>query len=448
MGWLFRFLVLRIVRLYYAPIKVANNRLEGSDPATILVLNHPNGALDPALVLVATGQPVTFLAKSTPFGFAPSRWAFNQFGALPVFRAIDIGLHGGARDREDMNRRNEVTFARCRALLRTGKMVALFPEGTSHAEPMMMPMRTGAARIALSAAESLNWEAPLVVPVGLWYENMTRFRSKALLVPGKAVDLAPYRTRYEQAPRKAVQELTEDIEAGLQAVVLEAETRELLKSAPFIAAWTEPEDVKPDMAKRQARAAELLAGYRKLHEINPDRLAKIERATRDYARTLYSFGVKDPWKLEDPRPVTGYITRRALLLLAWLPLALVGALFSYVPYRLSAHLVRHRFPENRSQAGALKLGVGTLLVVLTWIVEAVVVGVLAGAPIGIALAVLLPSCSYIAIRWSEVSRKVRAVIRAGWLRRRRKGLVQSLIAQRHALARQIQDALTDLHAQV
>ena len=46
---------------------------------------------------------------------------------------------------------NEATFAGCRALLRTGQPIALFPEGTTHSNTTMLPLRTGAARIALSA---------------------------------------------------------------------------------------------------------------------------------------------------------------------------------------------------------------------------------------------------------------------------------------------------------
>ena len=446
LGWLFRFFVLKIVRTYYAPIEVANERLSTVDAGAILVLNHPNGALDPAIIFAVTGRPVTFLAKSTPFASAGKRWAMRQFGAIPIFRAVDIGLPGGAVDRDDMHRRNEETFEHCRSLLQSGNMVALFPEGTSHDEPMMMPMRTGAARIALAAADSLDREGPQVIPVGLWFENVTRFRSMALVVPGSPIDIEVFRDRYAREPREAVRDLTMCIEAKLREVVLEAESKELLRSVPFVAAWTDPKGRKPALKARQARAAALVAGYRKLHGVDPDRLARIERAARDYARKLHILGIEDPWKLEDPRPVTGYAMRRVLLLLVWSPLALLGMLLSYVPYRWSAHVVRDRFPHNRSQAGALKLGVGTLMIVLVWILEGVIVGVLAGTLWGIGLILLAPLSGYVAVRWGEVARKLQAVVRAGWLRRRREVLVASLVEQRQRLAQQIQDALDYLHS--
>jgi len=427
-------------------MEVVNDRLEKTAPATLFVLNHPNGVVDPLIMMAVLGRPVTFLSKSTPFGYPTSRWFVKRFGAIPIYRPRDIGCRGGARDQEDMQQRNEKTFAKCRALLGQGRAVALFPEGTSHNEPMMMPMRTGAARIALSTAEKFGWRDLEIMPVGLWYENSTRFRSAMLVAPGVAIKIEAFREEYQRHPRNAVLNLTAHIEEKLQEIVLEAETTELLRAAPYIAAWTEPEGRKPDLPTRQARASVLLEAYKKLREVDPGRLAKIEAAARRYARQLWVFGVKDPWKLEDPRPITGYATRRILILLAWSPLALIGALLSYIPYRLSAYIVRHHFPDNRQKAGSLKMAVGTLLVLAVWIVEAILVGVFIGAPYGIALVILAPICGFCAIRWSEVARKLREVARAHWMRWRRGSLVDYLKMQRRQLARQISEASRDLQA--
>ena len=435
-----------ILRLFYYPLEVANDRLLAALPATIFVLNHPNSVLDPLILMTVLRRQVTFLAKSTPFGYKFSRWFMRQFGAEPIYRVKDIGLRGGASDREDMQARNEGTFAKCQSLLRSGNAIALFPEGTSHTEPMMMPMRTGAARIACSTAASLDWNGVQIVPVGLWYENSTRFRSTVLVVPGEPVEVATYRARYEDDPWKTVQELTAAIEAGLQRVVLEAETTELLKSVPFVAAWTEPEGQKPDLATRQAWAASLLEAYKRMHAADADRVARIEHAARQYARTLHTLGVKDPWKLETPKPVLGYAARRALLLAAWMPIACAGAVMSFVPYRLSAYIVRHHYPYNRQKAGALKLIIGTLLVATVWILEAITVGILAGALWGVVTALAAPLFGYVALRWSELFRKLQEVVRAGWLRWRRESLLVHLVAERQRLAREIHDAIADISA--
>ena len=142
-----KLLAFRLVRLFYSKIDVRGRENLPGDVPTIFVLNHPNGALDPALLMIALSKPVAFLSKSTLFVNAVNRWVWEIFGALPIFRKRDIGHRGGAKDADDMTARNEETFARCRALLRKGWVMALFPEGTSHSEPELLPLRTGAARL-------------------------------------------------------------------------------------------------------------------------------------------------------------------------------------------------------------------------------------------------------------------------------------------------------------
>ncbi len=446
LGRWFRYVALNLVRIFYAPLEVANDGLEPTGQGTILVLNHPNGVMDPALIFAVTRRSVTFLAKSTAFAHSGKRWAMYQFGAIPIYRKVDIGQLGGARDPDDMQRRNEETFQRCRDFLADGGTVALFPEGLTHDQPQMARVRTGAARIALSTAASLGWKAPRLVPVGLWYENSTQFRTAAFVAPGKPVKLAAFQELYAKAPQEAVQQLTRLITERLHEVVLQAESVELLRSIPFVAALSIQSECKPNVKERQAKAAELLRGYRKIRSADPRRLAAIEQAVREYANELRSLGVSDPWKLEDPRPIAGYIVRRVLILAAWAVPALLGMIISYVPYRYSAHFVRHRLPYNRAQTGSTKVTVGTFMIAGVWVLEAGIVAALAGPWWGLALLATAPWCSYLALRWGEVGRKVHVVSRVGWLRRRRESVVRSLVEKRSKLASQIEAALLYVQA--
>jgi 1-acyl-sn-glycerol-3-phosphate acyltransferase len=219
---LVRAFILRLVRLFYPRIEVRGlEHLPRSGPV-IFVLNHPNGLLDPMVLIIATGRLVRFLAKSTFFGNPVGRMMMSAFGVLPVYRQRDEGQAGGPQG--DAVDRNEETFARCRELLRRGWALALFPEGTTHSGSMLLPLRTGAARIALSAEAEAGWKLGLqVVPVGLWYQSKTIFRTAALVVIGQSFDLAEFAPAYTADPRQAVKELTDRIDARLDTVVLQAE---------------------------------------------------------------------------------------------------------------------------------------------------------------------------------------------------------------------------------
>src|SRR5262245_62430997 len=115
---------------------------------------------------VATDWPARFLANATLFGIPASRLAMDAFGSIPIHRAQESGARAGDASR------NDASFARCRAELAAGGALALFPEGVSHSDPQLRPLKTGAARIALSAeAEHDGKLGVTIVPIGLYYER-------------------------------------------------------------------------------------------------------------------------------------------------------------------------------------------------------------------------------------------------------------------------------------
>src|SRR4029077_1060377 len=92
----------------------------------------------------------------------------RAFEAIPVYRRQDAG--------SDPSQKPEA-FETARAVLARGGAIGIFPEGTSHSDPQLRPLKTGAARIALGAAAALGDVSPLViVPPGLYYRGEGPFR--------------------------------------------------------------------------------------------------------------------------------------------------------------------------------------------------------------------------------------------------------------------------------
>jgi glycerol-3-phosphate O-acyltransferase/dihydroxyacetone phosphate acyltransferase len=435
-----RWVVGALVRLYYpARLVEGAERIPAGKPL-VFVLNHPNGLLDPMLLRVVIGRPARFLAKSTLFRNPLSRLAMNAFGCIPIYRAHEAGARSGDASR------NDASFASCRAELAAGGVLALFPEGVSHSDPQLRPLKTGAARIALSAeAEHDGLLGVTLVPVGLYYERKARFRSSVLLVVGEPLAVAPLLEDYRRDEQEAVTALTERIDARLDRVVLQAETRELLEGIARVAAWTNDPAVadSPDaLAAKHRRALEMVEAYGRLRARDPARVEKIAAEARAYARSLRRLGVRDPWALElgspTARAVAGAIAKLALAA----PLAAVGALLGWIPYRL-AGWVATRVTRDEDILGTVKLLAGVVFLVVGWAAEALGAALAFGprwaAPVFGAGVV----CGYVGLRFEELWRE--AVL--GWrdltLRAFHFQTARRLAERRRALADEVARALAD-----
>jgi glycerol-3-phosphate O-acyltransferase / dihydroxyacetone phosphate acyltransferase len=421
-----------LVRLYYPDRRVEHGeRLPASGPV-IFVLNHPNGLLDPLVLAVTAGRPVRFLAKSTLFGNPLGRLAMRAFGCVPVYRAQDSGTAERAAA-------NEATFARCRELLAEGEALALFPEGVSHSDPQLKPLKSGAARIALSAERERGGALGLqVVPVGLAYEAKTIFRSRVLLVVGEPIRVADCLGPADGDERTEADRFTEEIRGALDEVVLQAESRDLLEGVARVAAWTA--DSPQDLGEQHRRARELLEAYHTLSARAPEQVDPIVRAARDYARVLRRLGVRDPWalELEPVRPAAALGALARLVLAA--PVALLGTLLGWIPYRLAGRVAR-LVTRDEDVLGTVKLLAGALFLVVFWAAEAAVVAARAGPGLGLLAFLAGPACGYVALRFEEILAATTESARHLWLRATRPGHVLRLADRRRALAADIERAL-------
>lgn len=376
-------------------------RLPPAGPV-LIVANHPNSLVDPVLVLAAARRPVRFLAKAPLFDDRRIAWMLKLAGAVPVYRPQD--------DPALLGRNAEVLEAAARALA-GGAAVAVFPEGRSHDEPELSPLKTGAARMALLAAQA--GANAVIVPVGLNLRQKELFRSDALVLVGEPLAWADLGTRGVD-DAEAVRELTGRMDDALRHLTLNVERWE---DAPVIECAEEVWRVEHGApADEHARLERLRVASTLLTRIRSDprnRWAPIARAARHHARTLNRLHLT-PADLESDLSVETAIAwslrRLPLLLLPMLALAAAGLVLWWLPYRLTGMLAG-RMPGGRDVQASHKLLVGSLLYLL-WYVGAIVAGLLWGGPLISALvAVLLPVVGVVGLwireRWAEAWRDAR-----------------------------------------
>ena len=351
------------LRIFYRRIEVVGLENVRSDRAVVFAVNHPNGLVDPLFVLCFAPRPVSFLAKAPLFHYPVIGWIVRIFDSIPVFRKQD-----------EMKGSNRQTFARAREVLQRGGAIAIFPEGTTHSDPQLHPLKTGVARIALGASlPSLD-----VVPVGIYYTEKQTFRSNALAVFGTPIAVRPEPVDASGEPRpESVDELTARIDEGLDAVTLQADSHaalELIARAEDIFSGEGEQSVAEEFELRRR----FVEGYHYLRARDPLRLAILEAGI---------MSVAPPANRQARAPVLHWILS---------PLALIGAIANYPTYRLIGALTNRLSRENEMRATMKFIG-ALMFYPLTWIAIAAIVWWRVGIVFAVASLIATPILGYIAL---------------------------------------------------
>ena len=416
---------------FYPRIEVRGLERVPVEGGLVVVANHPNGLVDPMAILATFPRRVFPISKATLFPHPIIGPFLKLLGAIPVYR------------REDANRdpaKNAAAIGRAAEALRRGGSILIFPEGVSQAEPVLQPLRRGAARMALAADAS-------ILPVGLVFHRPGTFREGwAFVIFGEP--LRPRAAALDAADGEEVEEaLTETIHTALRRLIVEARDRatlRLLESAEELVHG--PTDLRSSSPAELAewRQAAMRAATRWVNR-DPDRLARLERnltAFVDTARDLGIEGAVVPRRYSLAL-VARYAVREGAPLVLGLPLAAVGLVANAVPYLLTQLAVLAIRPDPVIEA-SVKIAAGVVLYpvawgALAWMLHRVLGGWIAPAAF---LALALPS-SLFALAWSDRWERFRRDARGFFAFLGNRDLHARLVDRRAALKREIEAMLAE-----
>ncbi len=328
------------------------DRLREGRP-TLIVANHFNGLVDPVLIVAGMRRLPRFMAKGTLWKVLVARPFLRLAGIVPVYRARD-GDTGGNAD----------SFTRVVDVLADDGTVAIFPEGTTHDEPRLAEVRTGAARIA-----ALAWAGPaadlVIVPVGVTYEDKVSLRSRVLLRVGPPLDRDVLGRPVSIDDRDAVHALTERIGVAISDVSPDYESRleagGLGRAAEV--ALRDPDDrrQRPVPLADRERLARQLA--RLDDDLRQDVIDKVAR----YELALDLVGVADPaiTPLPTTRHLLGRLLRVAIPMVLLAPFAIAGVFVNTVPALIVA--LAGRSVTAPVTKGTVRVLVGIVVFPLAWL---------------------------------------------------------------------------------
>lgn len=404
----------------------------------LVTANHPNALIDPLVIFHTAGRRTRPLAKAPLFEHALVGTVLGGLGGLPVYRR---------QDDPALMHLNDRTFDAAIAALHAGEAIQIYPEGHSHSEPALAPLRTGAARIALMAEERAGWGLGLhVQPVGLTYTRKHLFRGRAIAAFGAPVQVTGFRDLYERSPQAAAKRLTTEIRDRLEGLTLNferPEDQEVVDVAERL--WARDKGLagareREPMAERLPRLRRFAEGLRWLRQEDPERLETLRHDVLRYLSLITMLGVREGDVPSGYRmsSVLRYVVRQSTMLLLVLPAAVVGSVAWLPPFVLTRVAVP-RFRPTLDQLATYKLSIGIVAFPLWLVMVVVAAWLIVGWPTAVVLLVALPTVGLAAVAWGDRQAVVLEDARVFLRARRRSTSSERVRELREQLVREIDD---------
>ncbi len=407
-----------------------------------LCVNHPNNLIDSLVMGAVLPRKVHYMATAALFRSPLMAWFLRAAGAIPVYRR---------QDDPDKMERNVDAFAACLATLAAGRVVAIYPEGTTHSEARVQRIKTGAARIALSGEAARPGELRLV-PVGLTFEARKSFRGRVLVSFGPPIAVTPYAGAYREDPARAVAALTTAIQWGMEAEVVHVDRIDAAALVQAVEQLYRDELVRElreerGLAERQVDMLRLsrsivdAADYFRTRE--PARVERIWQRIQGYRALLAEYRVRD--EAVRTRFTHARLPRR--ILTGWeailgLPVFAYGLLVNALPYYIPRWLA-HRTARKETDYATTRFLTSIVAYPVFWGIEIWLVWRALGLLWALAFAVTLPPSGVLAYRYLVGAGRLRHQLRLGALALRHGAVARQLVAERQALMAELERAKDD-----
>ncbi|MBL8982603.1 MAG: 1-acyl-sn-glycerol-3-phosphate acyltransferase [Gemmatimonadetes bacterium] len=441
--------VMRVaVRWFYRRVEDEGlERIPASGPV-ILAANHNNALVDALVIGALVRRRVRLTAKATLLDHPITRFIVHAVGIVPLRRAKDEAKRSGTVEAG----RNEGAFDAIIDTLRNDGMILIFPEGISHSEPELAPLRTGCARMALQALDA-GVPQVTIVPVGLTFEAKGRPRSRVLLTVGTPISATSVHDATDR-----VRELTARVDDGLRDVTLNfpttAAARQVLEVSRTLSrlfGTTPPLDTADIPLGETVRVARQVEGLRRvLPDASPDDAAQVDRfleRLEAWRRRAVALGVS-PAEVDMETSIgrgAGFVVREGLAFVVSAPVALWGRVNHLIPLRLALWIGKAT-SRNPDEPAMHTLVGGFALVLVVYLALAGVVAWRVGWGWALLYLVSLPATAsfdfWLRDRWRAFVRRARGYLAL----RRHPAEAHTLLDERESLraeARRLDTMLTE-----
>ena len=350
------------LKIFFRKISTQNIESIPSKGPVIFVCNHPNLIIDAWLVGMTCNRRLYFLAKSTIFKGKTISWILSKLGLIPVYRK---------QDGDGDTKKNKDTFIKAYKILEDNGSFLIFPEGISVAERKLNKIKTGAARIGFGAMVQDNWDLDVtIVPVGLSYENVIKFKSEVIIKYGNPLKLVEYKEDYFEDEIQAVRKVTKKIEeeiVGLTTNVKILEHEEIVDALELIYKKELMHDLGLNIKNKSDEFSitkGLIDGVEWFFKHEPSKIKEFKSLFKSYKNKLDLLGLRDEYIQTNIKSITLFDRIYIYLYMTiGFPFYVYGLINNYIPYKLPRWIAK-KFTRAKSEIASAKLLSGMIVFIL------------------------------------------------------------------------------------
>ncbi|KAF8212268.1 glycerol-3-phosphate O-acyltransferase [Mycena galopus ATCC 62051] len=243
--------------------------------------------------------------------------------------------------------------------LNQGGSIGIFPEGGSHDRTDLLPLKAGVAIMALGAMANNPELKVKIAPVGLSYFHAHRFRSRAVVEFGKAIDVPPelvemFKQGGEQK-REAVSKFLNLIYDALKTVTVRAPDYDTLMLIQAARRLYKTPGQHLTLGQTVELNRRLLEGY--THFKDEPQVQKAGKDVLKYNRLLRDLGIRDhqvPRAQKARWKTLSLLIYRSSLLIVWAAFALPGTILN-APVFILATVISRRKAKEALAASTVKI---------------------------------------------------------------------------------------------
>jgi hypothetical protein len=331
-------------------------------------MNHPNAFADSIIISYVTFPiRLKYLARGDAFKPGLISFLLDIIGIIPIYRIQDGGKEG--------LHKNDSTYKKVNSLLKKNAKLIVFAEGICIQERRLKPLKKGVARMVFGAFEAIENDQLVVVPVGINYDNPSKFRSTVFYNVGEPLYVKDFFDSHQKNPTKTNKQFLEVLENNMKALITQTKDKKNDDVVLYIEALYKKDWLKKEKNKKGNLEPEFIV-TKKITDLvnqaaihNQAVLDNFKTMAEFYFRELKKYQLRD-WLLNDNQNKSvnlTYLILRLFALFIFFPVHLIGLIGNFLAFYTTHHLTLRSIKKKEFYA-SVAIGLAMVIFLINYLI--------------------------------------------------------------------------------